>query len=133
MIYLYTRYKSGCASTIKAKKWLKMYDIEYEVLFPKDITEKHIKEMLRLSDSMDDIILSRSVGRKIWEELKLNQESLERMSLKSFMRLLAKHPVLLKTLIIFDDKKIVTGYNEDEIRAFLPEKYRQVIRRRIAM
>ena len=128
MIYLYTRYNSGCVSTVKAERWLEIHNIEYQVLSPKSITEEHIKQILRLSDCIEDIIISRKAGRKTWENLKLSNQYIEEMGLTSFIKLLVRVPFLLKTLIIFDDKNVVTGYHEENIRVFLPTEYRHIVR-----
>lgn len=129
MIYLYTRYRFGCASTVKAEQWLEKHDIKYRVLSPQNIKGYHIKQILRLSDSIEDILLSRGAGRKTWEKLEINEGILEEMSLNSFIQLLERWPILLKNLILFDDKRIVTGYHEEKIRAFLSSDYRQIVRR----
>ena len=39
--------------------------------------------------------------------------------------LLVKYPDLIKRPIIFDDKRLEVGYNEEEIRRFLPRDIRQ--------
>lgn len=128
MIYLYTRYRFGCVSTIKAELWLKKHGIKYQVLLPRNIKKNHIKQILRLSDSIEDILLSRGTGRKTWEELELTEQILYDMSLNKFIQLLERYPILLKNLILFDDKRVVTGYNEESIRTFLSSKYRQIVR-----
>lgn len=50
------------------------------------------------------------------------------MTLNSFIQFLAQQPILLKNLILFDDKRIMTGYHEEKIRAFLSHYYRQISR-----
>lgn len=130
MIYLYTRYRTGCVSTVKAERWFKTHNIEYQVLSPRSITEEHVKQILCLSDCTEDIIISRRAGYKTWESLKLTEQHIEDMGLNSFIRLLVKSPFLLKTLIIFDDKKVITGYHEENIRMFLPAEYRQIVRKK---
>lgn len=129
MIYLYTRYKFGNVSTIKAEKWLKKNNIDYQVLSPQSINKYHIKQIIRLSDCIEDILLSpRGAGHKTWEKLGLNEYVFEEMSLNSLIDFLEKKPILLKNLILFDNKRLVTGYNEEKIRAFLSPMYRQIIR-----
>lgn len=116
---------------MKAEQWFKKYDIKYQVLTPQNIKRYHIKQILHLSDSIDDILLSRSSGRKTWEKLEITEQTLEDMSLNSFIRLLERWPILLKNLILFDDKRIVTGYHEEKIRAFLSPDYRQLVRQKL--
>ena len=38
--------------------------------------------------------------------------------------LIQEHPGLLRRPIILDEKRLQVGYNEDEIRRFLPRKVR---------
>ena len=40
--------------------------------------------------------------------------------------LVEKNPSLLRRPIIMDDRRLQVGYNEDEIRRFLPRKVRRL-------
>ncbi|MGO2944583.1 MAG: ArsC/Spx/MgsR family protein, partial [Lacticaseibacillus paracasei] len=40
------------------------------------------------------------------------------------IKLVAKYPGLLRRPIMMDDKRLQVGYNEDEIRRFLPRSVR---------
>lgn len=46
------------------------------------------------------------------------------MPLQDLYRLINEHPGLLRRPIIIDEKRLQVGYNEDEIRRFLPRKVR---------
>ena len=46
------------------------------------------------------------------------------MPLQQLFELLQSNPGLLRRPIIMDDKRLQVGYNEDEIRRFLPRKVR---------
>lgn len=46
------------------------------------------------------------------------------MPLKDLISLIQQNPGLLRRPIILDDKRLQVGYNEDEIRRFLPRKVR---------
>ncbi|WP_242359677.1 ArsC/Spx/MgsR family protein [Lactococcus petauri] len=133
MIYLYTRYRFGCVSTVKAEQWLKKHNIKYHVLSPRNIKENHIKQILYLSNSIDDVLVSRNVGGNTWEKLELTEQKIEEMSFTAFIKLLKKYPLLLKTLILFDDKRIVTGYHEEKIRSFLSSEYRRAVRQKLIL
>jgi regulatory protein spx len=69
-------------------------------------------------DGTDEIISTRS---KTFQELNINLES---MPLQDLYQLIADHPGLLRRPIILDEKRLQVGYNEDEIRRFLPRKVR---------
>lgn len=49
---------------------------------------------------------------------------LDQLPLKKLIKLIQDNPGLLRRPIILDDKRLQVGYNEDEIRRFLPRKVR---------
>lgn len=59
--------------------------------------------------------------QKVFQKLNVNVES---MPLQDLYRLINEHPGLLRRPIIIDEKRLQVGYNEDEIRRFLPRKVR---------
>ena len=69
-------------------------------------------------DGTDEIISTRS---KIFQKLNVDVESLP---LQRLYELIQEHPGLLRRPIIMDEKRLQVGYNEDEIRRFLPRKVR---------
>ena len=66
----------------------------------------------------DEIISMRS---KIFQKLNIQVDSLPLQDLYEIIR---QHPGLLRRPIIMDEKRLQVGYNEDEIRRFLPRKVR---------
>ncbi|SIG19569.1 Regulatory protein spx [Mycobacteroides abscessus subsp. abscessus] len=69
-------------------------------------------------DGTDEIISTRS---KTFQKLDVN---LETMPLQELFELIKDNPGLLRRPIIIDEKRLQVGYNEDEIRRFLPRKVR---------
>ena len=67
----------------------------------------------------DDIISTRS---KIFQKLDIDVESI---SVSELLHLIEQYPSLLRRPIIIDAKRMQIGFNEDEIRAFLPRSYRR--------
>lgn len=119
MVTLYT--SPSCTSCRKAKAWLEEHEIPYKErnIFSEPLSIKETKEILRMTENgTDEIISKRS---KIFQELDLN---LETMPLQDLFSLLSKNPGLLRRPIILDEKRLQVGYNEDEIRRFLPRKVR---------
>jgi len=49
---------------------------------------------------------------------------IDQLPLKDLFHLIQKNPGLLRRPIILDAKRLQVGYNEDEIRRFLPRKVR---------
>lgn len=119
MITLYT--SPSCTSCRKARAWLDEHDIAYEErnIFSEPLTIGEIKEIFRMTeDGTDEIISTRS---KAFQELDIN---LETMPLQELFQLISDNPGLLRRPIILDEKRLQVGYNEDEIRRFLPRKVR---------
>ncbi|MFJ8256368.1 transcriptional regulator SpxA [Peribacillus asahii] len=119
MVTLYT--STSCTSCRKAKAWLKEHEIVYieRNIFSEPLTIDEIKEIFRMTeDGTDEIISTRS---KAFEKLNINIESL---SLQELYKIIKENQGLLKRPIILDEKRLQVGYNEDEIRSFLPRKVR---------
>ncbi|KKI93622.1 ArsR family transcriptional regulator [Bacillus sp. SA1-12] len=119
MVTLYT--SPSCTSCRKAKAWLEEHDIAYieRNIFSEPLTIQEIKEILRMTeDGTDEIISTRS---KIFQKLNINLES---MPLQDLYNLIQDNPGLLRRPIIIDEKRLQVGYNEDEIRRFLPRRVR---------
>ncbi|MBS2968387.1 transcriptional regulator Spx [Metabacillus sp. KIGAM252] len=119
MVTLYT--SPSCTSCRKAKAWLEEHDIPYTErnILSDTMSINEIKEILRMTeDGTDEIISTRS---KIFQKLNVNLES---MPLQDLYQLIQNHPGLLRRPIMIDEKRLQVGYNEDEIRRFLPRKVR---------
>ncbi|TDL80637.1 transcriptional regulator SpxA [Peribacillus frigoritolerans] len=119
MVTLYT--SPSCTSCRKAKAWLEEHEIAYTErnIFSEPLSVNEIKEILRMTeDGTDEIISTRS---KIFQKLNVNVET---MPLQDLYDLIQEHPGLLRRPIIIDEKRLQVGYNEDEIRRFLPRKVR---------
>jgi regulatory protein spx len=109
-------------STKKAKEWFVKNKIPYvERNVAKDpITLSELQKVLRMTvDGTDEIIAKRS---KVYKELNVN---LDELPLTELLELFQQNPGLLKTPIIMDEKRLQVGYNEDEIRQFIPRKTRK--------
>lgn len=119
MVTLYT--SPSCTSCRKAKAWLEEHDIGYKErnIFSEPLTIDEIKEILRMTeDGTDEIISTRS---KVYQQLDVDIDTLP---LKDLFNLIQKNPGLLRRPIILDEKRLQVGYNEDEIRRFLPRTVR---------
>ncbi|MDG4656650.1 transcriptional regulator SpxA [Ectobacillus antri] len=119
MVTLYS--SPSCTSCRKAKSWLEENHIPYTErnIFSEPLKVDEIKEILRMTESgTDEIISTRS---KIFQELDVQVES---MPLQDLYKLIQDHPGILRRPIIIDEKRLQVGYNEDEIRRFLPRTVR---------
>lgn len=66
----------------------------------------------------EEIISKRS---KAYQKLNID---LDEIPLKQLFSLVQENPGLLRRPIILDEKRLQVGYNEDEIRRFLPREVR---------
>lgn len=119
MVTLYT--SPSCTSCRKAKAWLEEHNIPFKErnIFSEPITIEEIKGILRMTeDGTDEIISTRS---KVFQKLDVN---IDQLPMQDLFDLIQKNPGLLRRPIILDEKRLQVGYNEDEIRRFLPRTVR---------
>ncbi|PFM52567.1 transcriptional regulator Spx [Bacillus cereus] len=119
MVILYTT--ASCISCRKAKAWLEEHQIDYteKNIVSNSLTVDELKSILRLTeDGATEIISTRS---KTFQELNINIEAL---SLNEFYKLIIEYPQMLRRPIMLDEKRLQVGFNEDEIRKFLPRSVR---------
>lgn len=122
-VILYTT--PSCSSCRKARHWLDTHKIAYreQNMLTAPLTIAEIKAILRLTEEgTAEIISTRS---KAYQDLK---GSLDELSLQELYRLILAHPTLLRRPIILDDRRLQVGYNDEEIRRFLPREVRELNR-----
>ncbi len=122
MIQIFTT--PSCSSCRKAKKWLEEHNISYveKNLFQVKITDNDIKDMLKNTlNGFDDIISQRA---KIIKE---NNIDINKMKYSELVEFIKENPSILKRPIIIDDNKLQVGYNDEEIRVFIPKELRKHI------
>ncbi|MGV2941553.1 Spx/MgsR family RNA polymerase-binding regulatory protein [Mesobacillus sp. LC4] len=116
-----TIYGLGCRSTKKAKQWMINNQIPFveRNMAEEPLTVAELQELLRMTtDGTDDIISKRSLPYRTLDI------DFEKLSLFELLELVHEHPRLLKSPLIVEKKKLQVGYNEEEIRQFLPRKVR---------
>lgn len=122
MIQIYTT--PSCSSCRKAKKWLEEHRLEYveKNLFHHKITKDDIMLMLKNAENgFDDIISTRS---KVFKDKNLNPDTMTVSELGDFI---INNPSVLKRPIIIEDEKMQVGYNDEEIRVFVPRRLRELV------
>lgn len=122
MIRIYTT--PSCSSCRKAKKWLEEHQIDYEEknLFSHKITVEDISFMLKNAENgFEDIISTRS---KVFKDNELDPDSMTVSQLKEFI---IENPSVLKRPIIIENEKMQVGYNDEEIRVFVPQRLRDYV------
>ncbi|MCO6531319.1 MAG: transcriptional regulator SpxA [Lactobacillus panisapium] len=121
MVNLYI--SPSCTSCRKAKAWLRKHNIDFKErnIFSEPLTKEELIQILRMTENgTEEIISTRS---RAFQQLKVN---LDDLSIDQLLDLVEKNPSLLRRPIIMDDRRLQVGYNEDEIRRFLPRKVRRL-------
>ncbi|MDQ8417381.1 transcriptional regulator SpxA [Enterococcus faecium] len=121
MLTLYT--SPSCTSCRKARAWLQEHQIPFveRNIFSEPLNSSELKAILQMTeDGTEEIISTRS---KVFQKLNMN---LDDLPLQELLELVQNNPGLLRRPIMIDDKRLQVGFNEDEIRRFLPRDVRQL-------
>lgn len=119
MLTLYT--SPSCTSCRKARAWLQEHEIPFKErnIFSEPLEE--LKAILIMTeDGTEEIISTRS---KVFQKLNMD---LDELPLQDLLELVQENPGLLRRPIMIDEKRLQVGFNEDEIRRFLPRDVRQL-------
>ena len=122
MLKVYT--SPSCTSCRKAIAFLKEQNIAYQEknILSSVLNEQELKEILFKSENgTEDIISKRS---KVFKESNIDVDELTVKQLIEFIR---NNPTVLKRPIIVNDRLIQVGYNEEEIRVFIPPELRRFV------
>jgi regulatory protein spx len=120
----------SCTSCKKAKNWLNKHRIAFTErnIMHQPLSTDEIKHLLsRLDDGLESLISTRNRFAK-----NLNVD-FDELSFQEAVQIISDNPQILRRPIIMDDKRLHIGYNEEEIRVFLPRSVRQVEMRRVAL
>lgn len=121
MIKLYI--SPSCTSCRKAKAWLEEHELAFEEqnIYHEPLTKEEIKEILMLTDEgTEEIISYRS------EAYKNLEVDFDELSMRELLDLFIQEPSLIRRPIIMDDRRLQIGFNDEEIRMFLPREIREV-------
>jgi regulatory protein spx len=116
-------YGAACSSTRKAKEWFKKNNIDYveRNILKEPLTVPELQQILsRTVEGTEEIISTRS---KVYKELNVDIDSLP---LQGLLELIHKHPRLLRSPIMLDEKRLQVGFHIDDIRQFLPRQTREI-------
>lgn len=112
----------SCTSCRKARAWLSKHEVAFEEhnIITSPLNKEELLQILSFTENgTEDIISTRS---KVFQKLAID---IDELSTSSLMELISENPSLLRRPIILDKKRMQIGFNEDEIRAFLPRDYRK--------
>lgn len=120
MVILYL--SPSCTSCRKANAWLEEYDVPFieRNIMKNPPTQVEFQKMMSLTvNGTDEIISTRS---KAFKSLNID---INELSLQELHMLILEHPEILRKPIIMDQRRIQIGYNESEIRQFVPKRIRR--------
>jgi regulatory protein spx len=122
MVVIYTT--PSCGSCRKAKKWFKERNIPFieKNIFSVKLTKTDIQSILSMTENgVTDIISTRS---KVFMD---NHIDLESLSMSQLYEFVIENPSVLRRPLILDDQNLQVGYNEDDIRVFIPKDLRRLM------
>jgi regulatory protein spx len=121
MLTLY--YSPSCTSCRKANAWLEEHKIEFipRNIFADPLTADELRGLLQLTDNgTEDLISQRS---KVFQKLAID---LDELTMTQLLQLVQEHPSLLRRPMMSDGKRLLIGFNEEEIRVFLPRALKRL-------
>jgi len=122
MITIYTT--PSCGSCRKAKKWFNDREIKFieKNIFSVRLNDADLRKILaKTENGIADIISTRA---KIIMNTDVN---IDEMKLREAFDFIIDNPSVLRRPIIVDDDNLQIGYNEDDIRVFIPKEYRRIM------
>ncbi|WP_054723627.1 transcriptional regulator SpxA [Lacticaseibacillus nasuensis] len=121
MVVLMMYTAPSCTSCRKAREWLVDHGIAFTErnITADPLSVDEMKAILRMTEEgTSELISTRS---RSFLDLKLD---LETISMSELIELMVEKPAILRRPIIMDDKRLQVGFNEDEMRRFLPRSVR---------
>ncbi|MCT3277737.1 Spx/MgsR family RNA polymerase-binding regulatory protein [Lactiplantibacillus pentosus] len=115
-------YSTSSKSSRSARAWLVENNIPFNErdIIANPLDRDELKQILRLTENgFEDIVSTRS---KAFKALHIDFADL---GFNQLLDLLVEKPQLLKRPIIYDGRRLQIGYNEEDIRAFLPRSVRK--------
>ena len=86
-----------------------------------ELTDEEILQLLTLTENGTEEIISKR--GKAYKKLNVN---LDDLSMSCLIDVIEKNRSLLRRPLIVDEKRLQVGYNEDDIRKFLPRSVRKI-------
>ena len=120
MITIFT--KPNNSSSKQAQKWLKERQIPFKTVSYANLSLSDLIKILSLTDTGVPQIQAKRTSRDTDETFRVNHLIEEASSISTLLNLMKSYPQRFKAPIIVDDNKLLIGFNDEEIRKFLPRQ-----------
>lgn len=98
-------------------EWFLNHALPFKSLQRQDLSSQDLKHILSLTDGgFVEIMVSDYQAQKLYRNLTFDFEELSTEELIDFI---LKHPRLLRTPLVFDEKRLCIGYDTEGFRAFM--------------
>lgn len=111
-------------SNTQALSWFKMRGIDVHEEKMYKLSRESLLHILSLTEQGFSEILKHRAGEGTLLKNKL--DAISSLSFNESVDFIVKNPEVLRSPIIFQENKLLVGYNSEEIRKFMPQKYRKV-------
>lgn len=112
--------KPGSGSCRSAIKWFKKLDIPFQLIQLKDLSKEDLIHILSLTDQGVNQLITQNRGNSSAKGYQVRKHMDESASFDDLLELIRAHPETIKAPIITDEHKLLIGYNDEEIRTFIP-------------
>lgn len=124
MITLY--YGTSDISSKRAKRWFEETGIEVQMKKIKEMSKEDLSQILFLSEKGFSDVLKNNIRINTRDKELLRKY--KELNFNEALVFLLEHLELLRLPLAFDDCRLMIGFNDDEIRQFIPQSYRRVKR-----
>lgn len=124
MITLY--YGTSDISSKRAKRWFEETGIEVQMKKIKEMSKEDLSQILFLSEKGFSDVLKNNIRINTRDKELLRKY--KELNFNEALVFLLEHLELLRLPLAFDDCRLMIGFNDDEIRQFIPQNYRRVKR-----
>lgn len=124
MIKIY--YRGSCISSQHTIAWFESKNIEIELIKVSKMSTIDLINVLRLSDDGFSSILKKSLLCPHSKKYLDISSQIEKMKFNEAVMYLKRHSCLLKTPLILEDEKVISGFNNEELRQFIPRTRKRI-------
>ena len=129
MITLY--YGTSDISSKRAKRWFEEAVIKVQRKKIKEMSKEDLSQILFLSEKGFSDVLKNNIRINTRDKELLRKY--KELNFNEALVFLLEHLELLRLPLAFDDCRLMIGFNDDEIRQFIPQSYRRVKRGKILL